>query len=298
MLVDIRHEATHNELPQLPALRVAADAALTWLATSYWSAQVNALEDGAAALTNAVQALVAAASRHRPSIPTEDDLGTDDEQAPRDAWRAAVKAVRAAAPPFAADAVADALLCVTSGHTPSHQDALADAATQLAKHWPSLPACLTARIVQRTRVTWESGWRVLWQWLALRRDVPDTLLSHALKQLLHFHATDCSDGCHSTPPLEAMQALAAVLVKQPRGGEGGDVVTLCTLAGALAAGDPHVDTSEEALKALEDGLQGAAAVRRQRNVAPVDQVVRVDEWRACAIGALAEGAAALSTHVS
>jgi ribosomal biogenesis protein LAS1 len=36
LLVDIRHEATHNELPGLPVLRLAAQQALAWLHTQYW----------------------------------------------------------------------------------------------------------------------------------------------------------------------------------------------------------------------------------------------------------------------
>lgn len=35
-LVDIRHSATHGELPTLQLLRMAADRALHWLVTSYW----------------------------------------------------------------------------------------------------------------------------------------------------------------------------------------------------------------------------------------------------------------------
>ena len=41
ILVDVRHEASHNELPSLPLLRLAADSALTWLAHSYWQAQAD-----------------------------------------------------------------------------------------------------------------------------------------------------------------------------------------------------------------------------------------------------------------
>ena len=43
MLVDLRHEATHNELPSLPLLRTAAHHALAWLHTSYWQAQQEQL---------------------------------------------------------------------------------------------------------------------------------------------------------------------------------------------------------------------------------------------------------------
>ena len=41
VLVDVRHEASHNELPSLALLRLAADSAMTWLAHSYWQAQAD-----------------------------------------------------------------------------------------------------------------------------------------------------------------------------------------------------------------------------------------------------------------
>ena len=41
ILVDVRHEASHNELPSLALLRLAAGSALTWLAHSYWQAQAD-----------------------------------------------------------------------------------------------------------------------------------------------------------------------------------------------------------------------------------------------------------------
>lgn len=41
ILVDVRHEASHNELPSLALLRLAADAALTWLSQSYWQQQAD-----------------------------------------------------------------------------------------------------------------------------------------------------------------------------------------------------------------------------------------------------------------
>ena len=39
ILVDVRHEASHNELPSLALLRMAAASALTWLKESYWKQQ-------------------------------------------------------------------------------------------------------------------------------------------------------------------------------------------------------------------------------------------------------------------
>ena len=41
VLVDIRHEATHNELPSLALLRLAAGRALDWLRVNYWQAQAD-----------------------------------------------------------------------------------------------------------------------------------------------------------------------------------------------------------------------------------------------------------------
>ena len=43
MLVDVRHEATHNELPTLALLRLAAAAALDWLRSGYWQRQAEHL---------------------------------------------------------------------------------------------------------------------------------------------------------------------------------------------------------------------------------------------------------------
>lgn len=45
MLVDLRHECAHSELPALPALRLGADVALAWLRRNYWRAQSSALDE-------------------------------------------------------------------------------------------------------------------------------------------------------------------------------------------------------------------------------------------------------------
>ena len=41
-MVDLRHDATHGELPTLPVLRRAAADALAWLDAHYWQPQVMA----------------------------------------------------------------------------------------------------------------------------------------------------------------------------------------------------------------------------------------------------------------
>ncbi|KAJ0406126.1 hypothetical protein P43SY_008377 [Pythium insidiosum] len=42
-IVDLRHEATHNQLPSLSVLRFAADHLLAWLRTNYWFKQEDAI---------------------------------------------------------------------------------------------------------------------------------------------------------------------------------------------------------------------------------------------------------------
>lgn len=289
MLVDMRHEATHNELPQLPALHVAVDAALAWLAASYWSAQVKALADGAEAVTNAVHALVAAAGRRQ--TPGGAQL-EEDPDAPQDAWRGAVKAVKVVAPAFATEAVADALLQCEGLQSPGHVE---DAATQLAKHWPALPARLMSALVQRACGGQDAPWRVWWKWLVVRKDVSDDALYSVLRQLLQSHAAAPVQYPGFSSPLAAMHALAAVLTAQRPMADNRTLAGLCTLARTLTtpvASQPEVDTSERAVEALEDGLQRAegllAALQRQRGRSGTRgaAAVRVDHWQVCAIGAM------------
>ncbi|KAI5056506.1 hypothetical protein GOP47_0028324 [Adiantum capillus-veneris] len=45
MLVDIRHEVAHQELPSLSYLRLASQEAIDWLKGHYWEAQKQVLED-------------------------------------------------------------------------------------------------------------------------------------------------------------------------------------------------------------------------------------------------------------
>lgn len=58
MLVDIRHEATHNSLPSLHTLRLAAAHALAWLEQNYWHAQAGRLEECSTDAANLVLKLV------------------------------------------------------------------------------------------------------------------------------------------------------------------------------------------------------------------------------------------------
>lgn len=63
MLVDLRHEATHNELPSLPLLRLAAHQALAWLRACYWQAQADQLAASEARYRQLLQELLASFSQ-------------------------------------------------------------------------------------------------------------------------------------------------------------------------------------------------------------------------------------------
>ena len=65
VLVDIRMEASHQELPTLELLRHGSERALQWLFERYWAAQRAALDAARDAAVNAASALVDAEARRR-----------------------------------------------------------------------------------------------------------------------------------------------------------------------------------------------------------------------------------------
>lgn len=58
LLVDIRHESTHNELPTIGVLRLAAEQALEWLQQWYWEAQRAGVVRGRERVFEVVRAYV------------------------------------------------------------------------------------------------------------------------------------------------------------------------------------------------------------------------------------------------
>lgn len=58
MLVDIRHEATHNNVPSLHMLRLAASHSLSWLYSNYWSAQSDRTSAAASESLNVLERLL------------------------------------------------------------------------------------------------------------------------------------------------------------------------------------------------------------------------------------------------
>lgn len=55
--MDLRHEATHNELPSAAVLRLAADQALGWLQANYWQRQAEHLAGALAKVAELVQVM-------------------------------------------------------------------------------------------------------------------------------------------------------------------------------------------------------------------------------------------------
>ena len=52
-VIDLRHDATHNQLPSLTVLRAAAKDILSWLKRMYWDNQSNMLEKLKSVITDA-----------------------------------------------------------------------------------------------------------------------------------------------------------------------------------------------------------------------------------------------------
>lgn len=75
LFVDIRHEATHGDMPNLTNLRSAAERALKWLWDDYW----KGLEEQAL-LLSAKNGLTAAASLEETRYQWEKVAGDEEEE--------------------------------------------------------------------------------------------------------------------------------------------------------------------------------------------------------------------------
>jgi hypothetical protein len=85
VLVDLRHQATHNELPSLAVLRTGAGMALQWLMESYWKQQSECIAIGQSKINDTLRAYIqlhikAAQIAHtnQMSIDDDDEDDTDD----------------------------------------------------------------------------------------------------------------------------------------------------------------------------------------------------------------------------
>jgi hypothetical protein len=181
-LVDIRHQATHNELPSLPTLRLGAADALEWLRASYWERQEAQLRGAAdrvagilreflalhgAAAAKAAAAGVAAAGAS--SGDEDNDSHPGGSGASPEAYRAVAAKKRRRAllvelktvvPGGSTSLLAAALLTPTSaaeGGDAAAAPALSAALTHLSAEWPPLPGVLLLAAVERLASASEGG---------------------------------------------------------------------------------------------------------------------------------------------
>ena len=166
-LVDLRHEATHNELPSLAALRLAALHALTWLEESYWrrqGAHVAACLGQVAALAGEfVGSHLAAVAKEAAArdVGCGDDSGNEgdaskpgagaetgyDAAGERKRRQGLLTELKAVVPRPAAPLLVDALQGAVQGAATASgadvaQETVKRALSHLTKEWPQLPALL------------------------------------------------------------------------------------------------------------------------------------------------------------
>ena len=202
LLVDLRHESTHNDLPSLPALQLAAVQALSWLATNYWQRQKDHVDLNKSKISSLIEEYVAshmAAATKAAAAAAEDDSseeeGRDDGEdgirggggnnsnsseynvaAARKQRQSLLTELRVAVPRPCCALLIEGLL--TAQHTAS-QDApaavVARALTHAMKHlqegWPQLPTVLMeAGAGQTSAAAVAADWRL---WVQIL--VPETI---------------------------------------------------------------------------------------------------------------------------
>lgn len=138
LLVDLRHESTHQGLPSLPLLRHASHVALDWLSRHYWSAQSHAISKVDEAIRHQLKAYKQGADAERQKRDErkrrkkqEDEEG-EDGQAKDDMTvainsgdaimfdAAPVAAEKAAMPEKSQEALKALFTTITSGHSLQH----------------------------------------------------------------------------------------------------------------------------------------------------------------------------------
>ncbi len=323
VLVDIRHEATHNELPQLPALRLAADAALSWLKTYYWNNQAHALTTALTTVVDCIQRLldVAAVSVGKDNNEEEEVEEEEEEEvgaasaangmppSTPNTWRAAVGAIKAVAPPFAADTIAHALLLVTATGDWHRHVAVMPMVVDgwLVRRWPTLAHAMVHALVQHigamgdevamvgggggvlggnqddvkggdttTTNTNHNNVRsaITWwlQWVVGRQDVTGRALCNMLRQLLHMHASALTHNttAHNTTPGGGHTPITPA-TSLPCLSMRGHAIG--TLAVALVT-RPDIQQHQGLMMLCRDALGVVEAVRTAVQQCGVDTVVR------------------------
>ena len=177
-LVDLRHQATHNELPSLAVLRTGAGMALQWLVESYWKQQAECIAIGQSKINDTLRAytqlhIEAAQAAHTNQLSIDDDDDdcddcdkeevdqdgnnnknsklNDDKPSPSFEYNAAeakkqrkalLTELKATVPPASMHLLlpilVDAYTTENSRNSSSIETALAALLDHLSTHWPSL----------------------------------------------------------------------------------------------------------------------------------------------------------------
>ena len=251
-VVDVRHEATHNELPSAASLEEAARQALCWLAERYWDGQLAALRGaggrlraaarrGGAALIEAVGADGRFAAR---ALLAPGGLLPSEEGEEREAMVEAVRAAGAKRPqlvPCLAEEAVGLLADLPTGH--------GDAA-QLA--W------------------WVQA---LGEGRCGELDVPPLRAERWARVL---EGAKARHGAASASAASAAVSAASAAVGALAGGGGG------ALAGAGGGALAAAEAAHAAL--LERAARAGARKRKRVATQQLGVWTRCDQWEPCAIG--------------
>mmetsp|Transcript_9999 Transcript_9999/g.23848 ORF Transcript_9999/g.23848 Transcript_9999/m.23848 type:complete len:569 (+) Transcript_9999:116-1822(+) len=171
VLVDIRHDSTHNKLPSLPMLRLATQHALSWLRYNYWFAQRQVLAETSERILTVLRSVRDAFASEEAAGEGRDAAGEDDGRDPvgaeaasppplRRKLRAVTAELKDLVPAAAARALREAVLQVlreaeaadapeACGALPGRQAMAATrAAAWLGRDWPALPGIVLAELTR------------------------------------------------------------------------------------------------------------------------------------------------------
>ena len=198
ILVDIRHESTHNELPTLSTLRIGSRLALEWLRKRYWTAQKRHILDSKAKVRQVfdtyVESHVLAASREDSAAEGEVKVEYDVRKSKKER-QALLNELRSKVPGGAEDILVEA--CQQSACKDDTNKAIMIGCGRAMKHisdeWKNMPSILVHDYIEnlfQSLVGADVSERnPVWFQVAL--DVIDTaILVSLLRELVVKHAND------------------------------------------------------------------------------------------------------------
>lgn len=209
ILVDIRHEATHQQLPSLPMLQMASRAALEWLQRHYWNAQSHALSKTEDTLRAQLKAYKKALERSAAAAAASGKAAARDEAAIAVSVNngdtifltdtSAAPSI-ASLPEKAVDALKALFSFLSSGHTLAHTKSIVESTlvplllSDAAMIKPPKQSRVSLSSVFRRLVeTWDAALSVLAQRLKSQAiNLPQMLLQAIVDRLAHHTKSSSS----------------------------------------------------------------------------------------------------------